>query len=563
MKNRIYLVITGILMTLAVAGQTADESIKRSVTLYNPYKPSLSEASKRILLPASADTTKVNIVFSYDVRPGRFVPQYSVSPIKAAVLSPDPLPALKNGYVSLGLGTYLTPFLEVSVSNGRSKKGSVGLFTRSYGSAGRMTLENDDIVFAGFMDNQAILYGKKYYRNSRLDADLDFRQMSRYAYGYDPDITGFEPERKDIRSLYYDFTATARYFSTEPDSSGLIWDATLRYNLFSRAGDGFQNNPGLTLKMGKNMIGMYGGADLSYDMWLSSSALDTRTRNLFRISPYLTRGNEEWRFRFGARVAADIREDVTPLGNGNLKPYLYFYPDVLFTFRVIPHFLRFTAAVDGDLENNMARSVVYQNPWLMPGDTLFTLRNTDNKLRILASLTGNLNVSSTWSADISYTLFNDMLLFYNDTIGVGNYFLPLYDDGGLLKASGEVRSAINDQLTMTLRGAYYKYDLSHFEYAWHKPSWDAGLKAEYNLRNKIVASADLTVTGERYALVRYPVNVVKFPVHPNLNLGVEYRYTPALSFWLKCNNISYRTYYEWNYYPSRNFMLLGGFTYSL
>ncbi|MDZ7635328.1 MAG: hypothetical protein U5L72_13240 [Bacteroidales bacterium] len=86
---------------------------------------------------------------------------------------------------------------------------------------------------------------------------------------------------------------------------------------------------------------------------------------------------------------------------------------------------------------------------------------------------------------------------------------------------------------------------------------------DYNLRNKIVASAGLTLTGARYAIVRAPEKTVKLPFNPNLNLGVEYRYTPVLSFWVKCNNISYNRYYEWNYYPAMNYMLLGGITYSL
>lgn len=84
-----------------------------------------------------------------------------------------------------------------------------------------------------------------------------------------------------------------------------------------------------------------------------------------------------------------------------------------------------------------------------------------------------------------------------------------------------------------------------------------------NRWNKIIASADLTLTGVRYARVMAPEKTVKLPFHPNLNMGIEYRYTPEISFWVKCNNISYSRYFEWNYYPSRNLMLLGGISYSL
>ncbi len=62
---------------------------KESVTLYNPYKPTLKEANKRTLLPQENDTTVINIRFDYDFTPGSFMPAYEVSPIKSAVLSPN------------------------------------------------------------------------------------------------------------------------------------------------------------------------------------------------------------------------------------------------------------------------------------------------------------------------------------------------------------------------------------------------------------------------------------------------------------------------------------------
>jgi hypothetical protein len=563
MKVRSYTIIILVLLSVAANAQTGDETIKRSVTLYNPYKPSLQEAAKRAFLPSADDTTTVNIRFDYDFTPGSFVPEYEISPIRSAVLSPEPLPAIKKGYVSLGMGTYLSPFLEVSISNGRSNKGTIGLFTRTYGSAGKVELQNDRRVYAGFLDNQALLYGKKYFRRSRFDTDVDFRQMTRHAYGYNPDVTGYDPDKKDIRSLYYDVTAKARYFTMEPDSGDLNWDASLKYNLFTRQGDGLQHNPGLSLSAGTNMFGLYAGMNAAYDLYLFSKGIDYKARNLLMLSPYITKGNEEWRFRFGMKVAADLKENHDPLSGGVKKLYMFFYPDVMFTFRIVPGFMRFTASVDGSLENNQARNTAYANPWMLPGDTLYNLRSTSNNLRILAGLSGSFNVTSSYEADVSYTLFRDMLLFMNDTLGVGNYFVPVYSDGSLLKVHAGINVPLNRQLTLSLLGNYYGYNLSGQDHAWHKPAWDGSVKASYNLRNKIIASADLSFTGDRYARIMSPEETIRLPFHPNLNMGIEYRYTPDISFWLKCNNISYNRYFEWNWYPSRNFMILGGISYSL
>ena len=57
--------------------------------------------------------------------------------------------------------------------------------------------------------------------------------------------------------------------------------------------------------------------------------------------------------------------------------------------------------------------------------------------------------------------------------------------------------------------------------------------------------------------------VFDMPVHLNLNLSAEYRYSKILSLWAKFDNISYNRYYEWACYPSQRFLCMVGFTYSL
>ena len=84
-----------------------ETGLKREITLYNPYKPSLQDVKKRSFLPEMNDTVKVIPEFHYDVRTKPFMPEYTISPIKAASLLPDPLPKLYKSYVNFGLGNYL------------------------------------------------------------------------------------------------------------------------------------------------------------------------------------------------------------------------------------------------------------------------------------------------------------------------------------------------------------------------------------------------------------------------------------------------------------------------
>ena len=167
--------------------------LKREVTLYNPYKPALPDVKKKSYLPEINDTAMVNPSFSYEVVTTPFSPAYSISPIKAASLMSDPLPKLYKSYVKAGLGSNNTPFLELSIANHRSKKGAIGFYAKHYSSNGRVPLENRQRVFAGFMDNDATLFGKKFFRKNLLDLSANFTQKIRYAYGYDTESMLYEP----------------------------------------------------------------------------------------------------------------------------------------------------------------------------------------------------------------------------------------------------------------------------------------------------------------------------------------------------------------------------------
>src|SRR5665811_1373536 len=170
------------LLPVSAQVKKQETGLKREVTLYNPYKPSLPESKKKSFLPDMNDTSKVRPDFRYDIKTTPFLPEYTISPIKAASLLPDPLPKLYKSFVNIGFGNYITPLAEISITNERSKKGSIGFYARHYSSSGKIKLQNDKKVFAGFMDNDASLFGRKFFRKSILESSLDFNQKNRYAY---------------------------------------------------------------------------------------------------------------------------------------------------------------------------------------------------------------------------------------------------------------------------------------------------------------------------------------------------------------------------------------------
>lgn len=566
-----YFILTVFLLLCLLPSRAQEATVKREVTLYNPYKPSLNEFRKKSFLPEMNDTAKFRPDFRYDVNTTPFMPAYTVSPIKAATLSPDPLTKLYRSYVNLGFGSQNSPLAEISITNERSKKGSVGFYGRHFSNNGRIKLDNGMNVFGGYMDNDASLFGRKFFRSAVLGASADLIQKSRFAYGYDPAILNYFPKKKDMRLSYSNIGAKITLASLNLDSADFSYDFNVHYNYFVQTRSLFRNNFGFSGLMAKEFRGFYAGSGLEYDHYRIPDILFDRPEYIASISPFVKKSSPQWNFKLGFKAL--LERNMTD----NAK--LHLYPDLEFGISMIPSYLNFFTGLSGKLERNDPLSVLGANPFLVPDGSLFTLPNTDHKLSVIAGLKGNTGIGGNYLVSASYTLITDMLFFsnieYEDSLFTparGNLFVPLTDDVDLINIHGEMTGKLTGKLSYGWVANYYKYTLTAFSKPWNKPEWDASFGLKYNLRDKIIAGMDINALGKRSLIVNganlakplesAPVTIEE-PYHINLNLSAEYRYSKILSFWTRINNISYKKYYEWAYYPTHRYLFMVGFTYSL
>jgi hypothetical protein len=563
-----------------------ETGLKREITLYNPYKPSLPESKKRSFLPDLNDTSTVRPAFRYNVNTTPFLPEYTISPIKAASLLPDPLPKLYKGYINLGIGDYFTPLAEISMTNERSKKGSVGFYARHFSSNGKVNLDNGTKVFAGYMDNDVSLFGSRFFRNNDLKSSVDFSQKVRYAYGYAPFTTeyfnpflmDFTPEKSDVRMRYNNLGAKASLSSLTLDSAIFSYKFDIYYNYFYNEKNLFEHSAGFSGMMAKSYEGLYIGSGINYDYYRLPDSLLTTPKYIVSISPFIKKSSEQWSFKLGIEVLLDK--------NMTLSAKFHLYPDANFSLNVVPSYVSFFAGLSGKLDKNEPSAIISENPYLIRDGSLFKLPNTSHDLVISSGLRGNTGLGGNYVVSASYSLISNMLFYSNivvpDSVHAtarGSYFSALTDDVELLNIHAEMSGPINDKLSFKGVANLYKYTLSRFEYAWNKPGWDARLGLKYNLRDKIIAGVEINAQGKRWETVNgnlpVPVTnpaviinpdqryIIQMPAHLNLNLSAEYRYSKILSFWTKLNNISNKRYYEWAFYPTQGFLFMLGFTYSL
>ncbi len=532
-------------MTLPVSSQN---QIEKEVRVVKPYTPTLSDAGKINLLPKFNDSTRVSPDFDFSITPKRYDTHFAVKPIQPARMVGLPLERLYKSQLSLGIGNYFTPFAELTVNNLRSRKADLGLYLRHQSSAGKVTLENGLKVPENYSDNAGEIYGKHLFYRSVLEGGISGGYNSVLYYGYDPELDTLL-ENKAIKQKIYSAGARAALYSSHPDSLHLNFRLGFDYQLTRDAFANTENAFRIDAKFEHFIKDWYSGLDMGVEYYGKSAGIDSFDNLVVKVNPFVTRGAADWRFLLGLNTTTDVGETGT----------IHIYPRANFQFNVVRNVLIPYMGVDGSREINSYRKIIFENPFIVPG---LSVKNSDYGINGYFGLKGRYSSKMAYDFRLSYAQVSDLYFYVNDTTDVlHNHFTVRYDNASILKASGQIIWDQSEKLRLMLNVHYTHYELDTLAYPWHRPAFEAGFAASYNLRDKILIDANLYYTGKRYA--EGTSGAIELDPYLVPDLSVEYRYTKLLSFFLRLNNFTASKYMIWNQYPARRFQAMIGFTYAL
>lgn len=547
----IYIVIFGILLPVSKTFAQVDKLLKE-VKVVKPYEPTISDANKISFLPKISDTVKIVPEVNYLLQTKPVNVGYSIDPIKAARMVSEPLTKLYNSHIKVGMGTKTLPLLEAYINNQRSDDYSLGAYYKYYASYAKIDLLNDDRVFAGYSDNGLQLFGKKFFKNSTLQGDVGVKGNTRYFYGYDTKVDT-SMDKDDIKQQYLQFNFNANYKSNYVDSNHINYDFKVGLDYIK---DDFNNNElGFKIKgdinkiFSKEMVGVKVGVE-HYSV---NETIDTSNNTVVNINPWVGKFGDKWRVKAGINVFSDIRGDYSNM---------YYYPTGILEYDIANHYLIPYAGVDGKIEVNSFLKTIDINPFVVPGTSML---NTDHKLILYGGIRGNFNSKTYYNFKVTYSLVDNMPFFVNNltlTDSIGNQFSVVYDNIELVSYFGELSVAPNEKLNLHIKANYRDFKMGKELKPWHKPSFDLTFSARYNLRDKIILTADIFSLGKRYAKLNDNNDFAELDPVIDVNFGAEYRYSKILSGFVQFNNILSESYYQWNYYPTYGFNVLIGINYS-
>jgi hypothetical protein len=478
-----------------------------------------------------------------------------VDPIEAAEMVGEPLTKLYNGLVKIGMGNYKMPYGEAWYNNLRSREYSAGFRIKHLSSSATL----DDYGFGGYSDNEASIYGKKFLKEHTLSGNFDYTRNVVHYYGYSDSLANLIDRDFVTKQRFNYFGAGAELMSHYASKQRYNHDIRMNYyylgDSYNESENNFKVNGSVHTEVLKELLKV----NASVDYYNYKSAVDTTNNTIITLNPNFIANGEKYKASIGVTAAMDVF----------VSSKFYFYPNVDLSYNIFENIIVPYAGATGGIIKNSFKSLSDENPFIRP---VLTMTNTNKKYEVYGGLKGTLSSTIAYNAKVSYSSLENLALYVNDNDELlANRFSVIYDNAELLNISGQVSYQQREKLRIGLSGSYNNYKMSLESRAWYKPQLEFSLFANYNLKDKIVAKVDLFYLGEQFAKTYVTDTTVaggKKVVAQELkgvldaNLGLEYRYTKKLGFFLNFTNIANYRYYRYSNYPTHRFGFMGGLSYS-
>jgi hypothetical protein len=201
------------------------------------------------------------------------------------------------------------------------------------------------------------------------------------------------------------------------------------------------------------------------------------------------------------------------------------------------------------------------------------LLNTSLMYDLYGGLRGSFSSDLGFDVRVSTSRQEDMPLFVNvRNAPWGDRMQVVYDQVDILDISGEVNFRRKEAVSLSARVDVFTYAARVQQQAWNLPPYQLSFAARYDMRQKLVAKAELQFLGRRPGFRLGGTDPLTEAVLPSeevdqegfldLYVGLEYRYTKRLSVFLDMSNLSASKYERWLNYPVQRGLLLGGLTYA-
>jgi hypothetical protein len=547
--TRCYIVLFLIAVSTSCLAQTKDLG-EQQYLVVKDYKPVLAESFKISDAPAKDTSTSTPPALKYSISPHAAATTLEVSPVKPVKIKDESISKLYHSLAKIGLGNYGTTYGELFVNSTRSKTSLLGLHYKHFSASPDLK----GVGSAGFSDNSASLYGKLFLDRSVFSADLNYDRNVVHYYGFNTSDTLFD--KADTKQRFGNFNIGIGLKSNNINWKDYTnYNVNITYNHLNDLFDAAEDNVRVDGMAGKYISNIYISLNSFYDYNKFSRPEYENNHGLFSLNPSALLIDDG-----KLNLSAGVRIDI----DNTFISAVHFYPDFNFSYTIGGNVVTFFGSLTGGVQKNTLRSLTLTNPYMATDDPLLLLRYSNNVYDAHGGVKGNFNNNIFFAADARFVNTENLPLFINRSAAEGIPKMKvIYDDAAQTQVHAEVGYHSGEKLRLSLSVLHIIYDMLHEEKPWHLPATTVTVSGNYNLAEKIFATADVFFHGSTFALdPETPGGIIELDSWADVNFGAEYRYSKVLSVFVKLNNLGFTRYYLWNGYPTERLNVLGGLTYA-
>ena len=463
------------------------------------------------------------------------------------------------------------PLAEIYYNSTRTRKLNCGVHARHLSSMGPIR----DYAPANFDRTNAKAFIGVNEKHYSYGGDMFYSNNGFHYYGFNNPNANAD----SIAQRFSTFAMKGNFVYHRHDSLGVNWKAGMEYRHFNNqkpdvdslkewhmAEDYVHLNGGAWMKWEDEIfeadaslkINKYQYGEEFQKLTTLDSGLVTNN-TVFSLKPHITTYSKN------TKLKAKIGVDITVSSVDKAKFILY--PDAELKYSLFDNILIPYVQVRGGMKQQTYYSFAQENEFIR---SQIPFRNENTRILGLIGMKGTLSKRVGFNIQASFANVKDKALFVTDTTySDGNKFGIIYDTMNVASVEGSLTYQLLEKTKIDLIGRYNSYSALNNSYAWYLPQVEGILRGTYNLYDKFIFNADITLQGGRKALVyedgedvtienNQYVKTLGFVA--DANLGLEYRYNKRISAFVNFNNVAAQRYRRWYNYPVQGFQAMAGVT---
>lgn len=560
--------------------QSVNDTINNTVVVTRDYNPTIDDAEKISLSPEEKAQSLIQPPIRYIITPSMFQPEKETEEIKPEPVSVDLVSQqLNQNYVNIGVGTRSSIYNEVFYNAYQSETHNLNLYGFHNSSFGHIKLENDDKVFAPYMNTNAIIAYENRTKRAILSSNFQFKNQGFKYYGLDSISTnatyrsddGTAVNGKKIKPTanqnYTNYAFNIGLRSQNNYAYEFRYKTKIDFYSHNNRQDLFEYKTGMVFDMstpaGNNNFGLKLKSDYYFyradDNFFFNRTFRPTDVLSIKIQPNYLIKKEHWHLLFGVNVAT--------VQSGEDHSDFVVSPEIDASLNIIEDLFSVYAKLSGDHTYISFKEASERNPFIAHNVLLEPVKIPfTSKI----GLNGYIYPDLFFNLNFGFDLFQNRAFYTNEVYNTwffsdpthSNRFIADYHDGSKFYVNSHILYQGFKNTEFGINFDYNSFNLKDNAIALHEPKflvgtfmahtferYDLTLKAAYQYRSMQMASENLSDTKE-------------IPEIHDINLEVRLEHSSRLSSFIKIHNLLNRQNYILNGYPMQGILGMVGVKYN-